>query len=391
MVVLDPRIESALRMCDSIGILSFYVGIDPGCEAATRPSWEIELESGVGQIRQRVREEGDRRRLTRLDRRLRQLAPKLARLVDPTEHGRGRALFAAVDASETHTLAVQTPLPTEATLGQVARVIPFLRVDNGHPRGIVLVGRKEVRVLESRLDEAAELVSYDVEPVVADEPERKGPSRANPLRHQQTVAQRERFERHLEVQHHGLLARAAASVAQTAVERAWDLAVVSGDPRGTRPVTDVLAAAGVEVESVDRDLIELGAAHALDVLDPVLRSAASRRDGALARLARDAAASGGRGAVGLADVLSVLAEGRVDRLLLDGDRPLAGALGPNGELFPLGVRPAGLDATVLRPEPLLAERMVASALSSGARVLVLGEPAAAVLADVEGVAALLRW
>jgi hypothetical protein len=390
-MLLDPRIADVVHLRDDIGVLSLYVGIDPAAEAKVWPPWGIELDAGLRSLRDELHDEGDHKRWVAFDRRLAALAPARARLVDAHGRGRGRALFAAIGSGETYTLAVQAALPTKVMLGDVAHVVPLLRVDDGHPRGFVLVGRDRVRMLETRLGEVVELAAFDVEPFVVDGPERKGPAAANPLRAQQTVPQRERYERHVEAGHHRLLGQAAERISHVALERGWELGVVAGDPRGGRPVTDALAAAGIEVELVDRNLVELEPMHALAELAPVLSVSADRRDCTRVRRARDAAATGGRGAVGLAGVLGALGEGRVEQLLLGGDRTIRGALGPNGELVPVGIPPAGIPEAELRPEPLFADRIVLHALETGARVSVVGGEAASELADSDGVAALLRW
>lgn len=65
---------------------------------------------------------------------------------------------------------------------------------------------------------------------------------------------------------------------------------------------------GIESELVDRDRAELRPAQALEELAPILASLRGRRDLGLVGRARDAALSGGRGALGLADTLTALAE-----------------------------------------------------------------------------------
>ena len=387
----DPLVASLVHLQDAVGVLSVYVGVDPRTEATARPPWAISLDRELEALRTKLREEGPHERWVAFDRRLRELAPALARAVDATEHGRGRGLFAAVGSGEVHSIAAQTALPTGATLGEVAHVLPLLAADEGAPMGLVLVGRDIVRALETRLGAIVELVSFDVEPSVADGPERKGPAASNPLRALHVVSQRERYERHVEAGHRGLLEKAAEAVSGLAVERGWELAVVAGDPRGGRPLTEELRRHGVESELVDRDLEELRPAQALEELAPILASLRRRRDLGLVRRARDAALSGGRGALGLADTLTALAEGRVDRLLLDGSRDVVGAVGPGGELLPAGVVPPGVTGSELRSEPLLADRAALRALESGARVTVVDGEAALALADADGVAALLRW
>src|SRR5581483_7565964 len=147
---LDPRLADIVRLRDEVGVLSVYVGVDPAAQATTRPAWEIELEAALGRLLAQAHEEGPHARWAVLDERLRTLAPALAQLADPTVRGRGRALFTGVGSGDVHTISVQPMLPTEASVGRVPRVVPLLRVDDGHPRALVLVGRDRMRVLETR-------------------------------------------------------------------------------------------------------------------------------------------------------------------------------------------------------------------------------------------------
>ncbi len=377
---LDSLMAVLADLRDPIGVLSIHVGIDPRAETTARPSWQITIDEELASLRRRLREEGPRERWATFDRCLERLAPELSHLVDTTTHGRGRSLFAAVDSGEVHSITVQAALPTSVTLGEVPHLVPLLALDEGAAEGLVVIGRDTVRVLEWRLGEVAEVASFDVEPVVFDGPERKGPARANPMRATHVIAQRDRYERHLEAEHGRLLRKAAEAVARIGVERGWQTAVVAANPRSGGPVADVLDAAGIEVECIHRDLIELSATQAFVKLLPDLELARCRRDLGLVRRARDAALSGGRGALGAATVLAALADGRVERLLLDGGGDLPGHTGPGGELLPGE-----------GPEPLFGDRVAIRALESGAAVSVVGGDAAAALADCEGIAALLRW
>ena len=139
----DPLVASLVHLRDAIGVLSVYVGVDPRTEATARPPWVISLDRELEALRTKLREEGPHERWVAFDRRLRELAPALARAVDATEHGRGRGLFAAVDSGEVHSIAAQTVLPTGATLGEVAHVLPLLAADEGAPMGLVLVDRDQ--------------------------------------------------------------------------------------------------------------------------------------------------------------------------------------------------------------------------------------------------------
>jgi Bacterial archaeo-eukaryotic release factor family 10 len=381
---LESLVAVLSHLRDPIGILSVYVGVDPSAQTTPRPAWEITLDDALASVRRTMREEGPHERWASLDRRLQELEPELSRLVGTAEHGRGRGLFAGIDSGEVHGITVQTGFPTRVSLGAVAHLIPLLAVDEGAPMGLIVVGRHTVRVLEARVGEVAEITSFDVEPVVVDGAERKGPARSNPMRAQHMVAQRDRYARHLEADHSRRLGSAADAVSRLAVERGWQVAAVSADPRGGDPVADGLRTAGIEVEYVDRDLIELPAAQAFAELAPGLDAARRRRDLALVRRIRDEALSGGPGALGVVGALAALADGRVDRLVVDGGRDIPGSVGADGELRPY-------DATTSTFEPLFGDHMAIRAIESGSSVSVVDGGAAEALADADGVAALLRW
>lgn len=386
----DAFLSDVLRLQDAVGVLSVYVGLDPSAEAAAKPAWEIALEGDLHALRAQLRVEGRHDEWVAFDERLRELAPALSWVVDAADHGRGRALFATVESDEIHTIALQARLPTSATLGRVPHILPLLAADEGHPVGMIVVGRKVVRALDARLGAVTKRGAFDVEPTVFDGPERKGPAASNPLRGQQTVAQRDRYDHHVEVQHGRRLKRAAGLVSQVAGERGWELAVVAGDPRGANVVVESLESRGVATQLVDRDLEGLTLAQTFRELAPALAALRRCRDIALVQRIHDAALSGGNGAVGLADVLTALEEGRVERLVLDSARPLTGAVDPNGRLLPPGIVPPGRADSELRPEPLLADWIAVRALHSGARVTVVHGDVAD-LAETDGVAALLRW
>jgi len=375
-------IRDLFNLRDDAGVLSVYVGVDPATEAHPRPAWQIRLNNDLRAIETRLRAEGDHAHRMMFEERLEALAPALAELSDAATPGRGRALFAGVRSGVVQRLAVQIGFPTEAMLGEIAHVMPLLRAGDGHPRAMILVGRDTVRILEARLGRAQELQAFDVEPVVYGGAERKGPTASNPLRGQKVSTQRERWERHVEADHRRRVARVADRVASLAARRHWELGVVAGDPPAAENLLEVLANAGVESGLVELDLVELSPATALEELAPVLDAAASRRDVALVKRARDAAAAGGRGAAGLEAVLGGLEEGLVERLLLDGERRLHGAVTPDGRLVVAGSEHPS--------DPQFGDRLVLRAFETGARTSVVTGTAAAGLADVGGIAAVLR-
>jgi len=363
---MEAWIGDVLRLRDEVGVLSVYVGVDPASEAHARPGWRIRLDNDLHAIARRLHEEGNHARRTAFEERLEALAPTLDELVDAAEPGRGRALFVTVGSGEVHRFTFRVELPTGAMLGEIAHVVPLLGADDGRPRTLILVGRDTVRVLEATVGRLDELQAFDVEPVVYDGAERKGPTASNPLRGQKVSAQRERWERHVEADHERRLARTAAGLVRFASARHWEVGLVAGDPRGADVLVEALRKAGVETELVQRDLAEVSPAQALAELGTVLDSMMARRHLALVTGALDAAAAGGHGAAGLQPVLGALDQGLVEQLLLD----------PDSQTF---------DA-----DPHLGDRLILRAFETGAPTTVVGREAAAALRGVDGVAALLR-
>ena len=180
---------------------------------------------------------------------------------DAATSGRGRALFAGIRSGVVHRFAVQTSFPTEASLGEIAHVIPLLRADDGHPRVMILVGRDTLRVLEARLGRADELRAFDREPIVYDGAERKGPTASNPLRGQKVSTQRERWERQVEADHRRRLAGVGHRVARLAAQRRWELGVVAGEPRTAEALVEILGDAGVESGLIELEIVGLASAR----------------------------------------------------------------------------------------------------------------------------------
>ncbi|HSK15684.1 MAG TPA: VLRF1 family aeRF1-type release factor [Gaiellaceae bacterium] len=389
-----PQVDllSLARLRDPLGFLSVYVDADPHAKNAQRRPWAIAVENGLREVRERMREQGPRERWTALERRLGELQPALADLVDPASHGRGRALFAAVGSDEVRQIALQVPLVTRVVLDETAFIAPLAAaLDEGRPAGFVAVSLPTVRVLDHRLGVTSELLTLSVDPDTSEWREMKGPAAANPARGQQSAPQRDRFERRLEEHRVRLLESAGTRLGQLVAEHGWDRLVVAGDPHLGKIVTEHVQMANGDVVLVGRTLEDLAPTELAAELAPELEAATRRRERELVERARDSALAGGHGAVGVADVLTALAEGRVSHLLYDPERELAGVRSPDGLLAPEGVVPPGVDAESLEPEPNLAERMVEAALATDAAVTPLEGEAAEALAETDGVAALLRW
>jgi hypothetical protein len=383
---------SLARLRDTHGVLSVYVDADPRQQAGPRPAWAIAIENGLGEIRERARSEGERPLWRALFDLLEGLEGELSLLLDPREPGRGRALFATVGAGEVHRIALQLPLPNRVVLDETAYLVPLVAaLDRGRPAGLVTVSLPEARVFEQRLGVAEELAAFVLEPDTSTWRELKGPAAANPALPQHSAPQRDVFDRRVEEHRSRLLEAAGRRLEELAAHRAWEAAVVAGDPRLAQPLAELLERRGTEASLVERTLHGLSAAETAEALAPELEEATRRRAAALVARARDAALAGGPGALGLADVLGALEEGRVGHLLFEEGREHRGARAPGGRLVPEGVVPPGGAPDELRPEPRLTERMVERALATDASVTPVSEQAAEALAESDGVAAILRW
>lgn len=387
---VDPL--EIVRLRDRHGILSVYVDADPREQSTSRPAWIVAVENGLDEIRDRVKSEGDRARWTAVFERLEALEPDLAALVDPRAPGRGRALFATVEGGDVRRLAVQVPLSNHVSLGGIADLAPLMvALDRGRPAGLVVVSLASAVVLEQHLGGVDDLLEIPLEPETSDWREMKGPAAANPALAQHAAPQRDRFERRIEEHRGRLLEEASSRLAQLAASRAWDRVVVAGDARLTHAVSSAFERDGRDVAVVDRTFPALSAAALAEALAPELEAANVRREARLIERARDAALSGGPGALGLADVLTALHDARVGHLLFDVRRAYRGARTPDGRLVPEGVVPPGVVAGELVAERSLSARMIERALAIDARVTPLSAAGAGALGADDGVAALLRW
>lgn len=394
-MVSDDVLRSVVALEDPLGVLSIYVGVLPVEESGPGLVWELELRHELDQARERLdREVGTGR--AALDRRLDELADELDLLASPRESGRGRALFAGLADGAAIRVGLQQPFRTRVAVAACSLARPLASaLEAGRPAGIALVSQSELRIFEWCLGEVEELRSTPV-PEFEDRHELLGPSAARPRSAPQSGPsfhlgqQRDLHERRIDDAQRRFVAQ-ALNLEELAGKRGWEDLVLAGELSLAEGVLmHVQERSAVEV-LVDPRLLgwltppELGMA-----VGPALERERARRQLAELDLARGEALAGGKGAIGLADTLSALAEGRVDRLLLPAERELRGSRAPDGRFFPRGVAPPGVGRADLRSEELLAERMIQRALATDAHVTLLRGAAEAALGDDEA-AALLRW
>jgi histone H3/H4 len=363
---------------DPVGVLSILVDAEPPQPHETHTTW------GEA-VRHELARAGDA-----AARRLAALGDELDALLDPRSRGRGRALFVPLSGGEHVHAELALPLVTAVTIGPRPHVRPLAAaLDAGRPAGFACVGRSGVRVVAWSLGQADDVAWHAFAASTAEWRDLRGPSQTNPTLSGESVSQRDLFDRRLAAHRDRFDADVADDLALVASERGWTDVVVAGDPRLAEPFASRLGPAlgsAVQVLADDSRLTRRMSAHRVAAaLYP--RVASSRELAALqlARDASDAAGTGGRGAVGFADVAAALADGRAACLVVDPTIGVAGGAGPDGRLVSVD------EADVPVTEPDLVDALVVMAVSTGVPVLTAAGEAAGALARLGHAAAVLRW
>lgn len=380
-------------MTDDVGVLSIYVNREPQAlsETASAP-WELRMRQQLGQLQERLRQRGPRDHWRALVERVDELAMDLNELVSPISSGRGAALFAQVARGGTRTVSLQVPLVDKVVLEPYACVRPLMAAwSAAGAAGVVTVSAEKLRFLDLRLGQV-EIVG--VIPYLTEVPEQDrlhGPAGDNPALPQQSVNQRDLYERREIDKLTRFLRGIGPQVTEHIRNRGWEFLVITGDPELVQAVKEGLPRLSVEVITLEHPVNSLPPAKVATVVEPALTEARQRQQRELADRARSNALAANTGATGLGETLGALREGRVDHLLMAADGEWIGSRGPDGFLVPEGeVAPMAEPADMV-PEPHLDDRMIEMALQQGARVTVLEPPAAEPLAEADGIGALLRW
>ncbi len=393
MTLNQQTVLDLIDLHDPVGVISLYVGITPERAAEPQPGWPIAIRNELRAILDRVQDDRPHDHQVAVRERIDALDRDLERFLDAAQHGRGRALFAPVtEDDDVRTISLQIPFADRAIFDVNPYVRPLVAaLDEGRPAGIVALHKRGIRVLEWRLGEAEELERGEFTIGGRLWRRKSGPSPSNPQDPRQGGQRRDEFEDRVDENRLRYVRERAREVAEFANERAWDRLVVAGDPRLTKPFADELNPAPDEQLHVtdlswDEEAPNEVAEQAWDLFK-VLRSERAQQ---LIDLARDRALSGSAGALGVADVLACLNEGRVDQLLVTETVQHAGHRSEGGYLYTDEQRPAAR-AQDLVEEPHLVERMIERAIETSASVTPIREEDAVGLEEHGGVAALLRW
>ena len=318
---------------------------------------------------------------------LERVAPVVERFVDPRASGRGHAVFASLSTGALTCVSSRLRLPNRVVLDSTPFIHPLLElIDEGRPAGVVLTSARSADLLEWRLGDLRRVGHVRAGPALA-HGERPGPVVARAGRAQQITPMREQQSRRERECRHRFLKDVAVEAAQFAGDRGWERILVAGEQRLVGPLVDALPN-GLR-QSVVRDSRHLtqidGPLLELAVAERLARGRAERHR-ALARRVRDAALGAGTGALGLTDVLVALNDARVEHLVYNPEIRYVGALGADDVLL---ASPEAVGAVI--EESRMTERIVEQCLRTSARITPLEATAAAALADVGGIAALLRW
>lgn len=365
MVFDQTDLRELAAFGDEVGVLSLYTTMEPGTQAG-----RTRLRNEIAALRQELAADPDQERARLAGLRLDLLEPQIDELLDPAGPGLGRALFAQVAGEEVRTAWVQLPVGDLAVLRENASLLPLvIAVQADKPAGVARVGRDGVRLFDCRYG-----LTDELEPVIFNKATAEWSRGGSPTL--SGLSRRgihpDRFDQRLEEHLTKFLRESAPHVAGQARRLGWETLLLVGDPRDTAVLDEALPA-DREIVQVDAVLDHaLSPSEVLEFVRPTLDEVRSRHDAALAVRARDLALSGGNGAVGLDDILSLLRQGRVEHLLLDE------AGGWHAE--PMAVAPEDLE-----------EEMIELTFEHGGDVTVLETRAAAELAEAGGVAAMLRW
>ena len=383
----DDALLELARRTDDLGVVSVYANAGPG-EDPNLEGRAIDLRNRYRELQRRIAGEsfGDRGREVSAG--LERLRPQVESLTHPTGSGRGRMLFAALSGDWSLRFDSALPVPNRVVLDDAPFIHPLLEMlDEGRPAGVVVVSPDEGRLLEWRLGRLRTLGRLEAADVEAPH-ERAGligggPAGQfhTPMREQRQARQRERTERFLD--------RVIEAAVGLAGERRWARILVSGGERWTAPVVarfpDHLRDAVIDDPRV---LSGLGEPALAAAATERLREAHAQHERRLVERVRDAAHAR-RGALGQSEVAAALNTGRVAHLVYDPEVRYTGSVSDDGAVYAGDeLEPDGRPGTA---EPRLTERLVESALATGAGVSPVEGAARGRLTEAEGIAALLRW
>ena len=376
-------LSALLGAADPIGVLSIFV--DAGAEAR---GTAIDIQNRLSHLERCVAAEGPAERAVALSGALARLEGEIESLYDPSASGRGRVMFVPLSGAAPTRFSTQLRLRNRVVLDDRPFVHPLLEsLEQGRSAGVILISRDLAEVLEWRHGELLNVARIGL--AVDALGEHPDPATSHTARHQQTTPSPERRERRADDQRRRFVDRVASATTQVATRRGWERAVISGDERLTGPLMRALPEPLRDNAVRDpRHLMESDSRSLNAIVSQLLEQQQAESDLRLTERILNAARAAEGGALGLSEVLAALNDARVMHLIYDPGLRYAGAIADDGQLSsPPEQRPWFVSIE----EPRLTERMVERCLKLERASHPSAGRAAAMLADLGGVAAQLRW
>jgi hypothetical protein len=375
-------VESLLGWAPQHGVLSVYLDIDP---ADRGEGWHTVLRNGLAEAREDAADEDHESRLA-----LEATSERvLERFGAELSHEEGRARVGVVEISRKGGREIWHALqPSPPWTGVVRDARPFLlpliaMLDEGEARGVAVLSAERVRLLEWSLQHTEELQSFEVTLLSGDWRERKAQRSSDPAHiHGAKASGKDQYGQRLDENRKRFLKETAGKAAEEAKRRGWTELLVCGP----EPLADEFTGhidAGVRAQPVDsHDLISEPVAKIGTRVEQCVATLNRDRELALIERVEAAAhAADNRAALGPQETLESLLEGRVEHVVLDGERDYrARPLDPD-----LAYEPSEHGGLAL------VERLVELALSTSARLTPVEGEAAERLERHGGVAGLLRY
>jgi len=372
-----PLLAQLSRMRDPVGFLSVSLTITPGAHQGESAPWAIDLRNRMAELHANLKDAGERDAWRALDDLGGRAAAALNDITSHAAPGIGRIAYIPLSGGDPITISLQVPVPARVVLERDPFLRPLLTaLSRSRPVGVVVAGGDGMQAWKWSAGIFTPLLDEGFDQHQAP----RGGVRGSGARAARSSTAPESIARRQE----NAWERFASEVAERFAddEHRFDRILLFADDRSGAAIAPVLA----ERFSVDRTAVNLAAKDLPTALmAPVTERCALLRaddERSEASAIREAVASGGAGAIGLAGVVSALNDKQVEMLVLDASHRWSGRLLDDGR-FDLGGDSAEHDTR-------LGERMIEAALEQGA-LISIHEDAAATLGDEEAVGALLRW
>jgi stalled ribosome rescue protein Dom34 len=245
---------------------------------------------------------------------------------------------------------------------------------------VILVSGELVRLVQIEQAEASEPPDSTYELSLGDWRPFGGSAGGSPARGLQSTAHEERYRARVEAQRDQLFETAARQTGKRLEALGWERIVLVSETQVVSRFREALPPEVAErvIAESDSNLAGEEPAAIADAIEPLIEEAWQTRSNALVELARDRARAGGPATIGAQETFGALTEGRVEHLILDPDRDLS----TTGSIVP---------PLIEGRSELLGERAVEAAIATSAQVTAVSAVTSPVLAELGGIAALLRY